>query len=389
MIKNNKGFVVTEVLILSTVIIGVLTFMYVQFKNINRSYQYSFKYDTVPSLYLTNNILNYIDNQEFDKLVDYLEQPQLNYVDITSCDSSIVSNTGYCQNLIEESEVTQILFTYENLDYIKSNMNALDQDMQEYINQIQTANSINDYRIIVKYENGTFATMRFNKGNAYVQNGLIAYLDGINNTGIGHSDNTTTWVDLSGHGNNATLYNNPTWSNNSLTFDGTDDYGVLDNTANLAFPNGLTLETRIKILSVEDNLSLSYVMYIDNESSSSPYDGISQYIEKTNLRLTSRVAPDGTYAFAYSDGSIVELNKTYTVTTTYDNNTLKQYIDGTLVATVSKSGQYPGSSQGINIGRRYAGNYPANVEFENILIYDRALTENEVLRNYQSDIARY
>ena len=35
------------------------------------------------------------------------------------------------------------------------------------------------------------------------------------------------------------------------------------------------------------------------------------------------------------------------------------------------------------------GGYKANVEFQNVLIYDRALTENEVLRNYHADIARY
>ena len=71
MIKNNnKGFVITEVLILSTVILGVLTLMYVQFKSVNRSYQYSFKYDTVEGLYLANNIVNYINDGNYDNLVE-------------------------------------------------------------------------------------------------------------------------------------------------------------------------------------------------------------------------------------------------------------------------------------------------------------------------------
>jgi len=69
MIKNNKGFAITEVLILSTVIIGVLIFMYSQFKNINRSYQISFKYDTVEGMYLANNIINYISDDNYDKRI--------------------------------------------------------------------------------------------------------------------------------------------------------------------------------------------------------------------------------------------------------------------------------------------------------------------------------
>ncbi len=387
--KNNKGFVVTEVLILSTIIIGVLVFMYSQFKNINRSYQHSFKYDTVEAMYLTNNIVNYINDGNFDKLVENLNNSQEGYIDITECNIENSNLITFCSALYEKSGVEKIIFTEEDLTKIKTNMENFDNDLKEYIDQIKTNGIQNDYRIIVKYDNGTFASMRFNKGNIYVQNGLIAYLDGINNTGNGHSIDTTIWKDLSNNGNDATLYNNPTWSNNSLTFDGIDDYGILDNTANMAFPNGVTLETRVKVLSVDNGDSLSYVMYVDNETSSSPYNGLSQYVNKTTLKAASRIAPDGTYTFAQSDESIIEINKIYTITTTYDNNTVKEYIDGKLVASSTKPGQYPGSPQGINIGRRYSGNLAANVEFQNVLIYDRALTENEVTRNYQADLARY
>ena len=389
MIKNNKGFVITEVLILSTVIMGVLVFMYTQFKAINRGYQYSFRYDTPQGMYLANNIINYINDGNYDKLVELLNNTPKGYIDITECNIDNSNLITYCNSLFQKSDIEKIIFTEENLVKLKQNMSELDNDFKNYINQIKVTNEKNDHRIIIKYKDKTFATMRFNKGNSYVEEGLIAHLDGINNTGNGHSTEVTTWKDLSNNGNDATLYNNPTWSNNSLTFDGIDDYGILTNTANLAFPNGLTLETRVKILTTDNGDSLSYVMYIDNETSSSPYDGLSQYVNKTNLKTTSRVAPNGTYAFAQSDESIIEVNKIYTITTTYDNNTVKEYIDGKLVASSTKAGQYPGSPQGINIGRRYSGNFIANVEFQNVLIYDRALTDNEVMRNYQADLARY
>jgi len=389
MTKNNKGFAITEVLILSTVIIGILVFMYSQFKNINRGYQYSFKYDTPEGMYLANNVVNYINEGNYDKLVDLLNNTPEGYIDITECNIDNSNLISYCEALFQKSEIEKIIFTEENLEKIKQNMNNLDNDLKNYINQIKTTNEQNDYRIIIKYTDGTFASMRFNKGNSYVEEGLIAHLDGINNTGNGHSSETQIWKDLSNHGNDATLYNNPTWSNNSLTFDGIDDYGVLTNTANQVFPNGLTLETRVKILTTDNGDSLSYVMFVDNETSSSPYNGLSQYADKNSLKVASRIAPDGAYAFAKSDESKIDINKIYTITTTYDNNTLKEYIDGKLVSSADKIGQYTGTSQGINIGRRYTGNFIANVEFQNVLIYDRALTENEVLRNYQVDLARY
>jgi len=162
MIKNNKGFVITEILIISTVVIGVLIFVYAQFKNINRSYQYSFKYDTVQGMYLTNNIINYINDDSYDTLVTKLNTSELGYIDITECDIVDFSTSEYCKMLFNKSEVEQVLFTEENLARIKSDMASLPEDMKQYINNISSANAINDYRIIIKFKNQTFATMRFN-----------------------------------------------------------------------------------------------------------------------------------------------------------------------------------------------------------------------------------
>lgn len=389
MIKNNKGFALTEILILSAVVIGVLTFMYIQFKNINRSYQYSFKYDTVEGMFLANNIVNYINNDNYDILVEKLNTNQEGYLDITSCDLELFQTPLFCEQLIQKSEIKQIIFTNENTSKLKANMQKLDNDFQEYIKKIKTINTENDYRIIIKYNDGTFTTMRFNKGNAYVQNGLIAYLDGINNTGNGHSNEIQTWKDLSNHGNDATLYNNPVWSNNSLTFDGIDDYGVLTNTANQEFPNGLTIETRVKVLSVDNGSNLNFITFLDNNNSYSPRDGLSQQMHKDTRKFFNRISVNNEWVISYQQESS-NPEEYYTVTTIYDGKKEKIYINGTLDNSESKTGTYSQSSKPFNIGRQIQeGGYKANVEFQNVLIYDRALTENEVLRNYQADMARY
>ena len=51
---------------------------------------------------------------------------------------------------------------------------------------------------------------------SYVQQGLVAQYDGINNVGhdAAHSDNAATWVDLTGHGNNGTVDSHVTWGGN-------------------------------------------------------------------------------------------------------------------------------------------------------------------------------
>ena len=48
---------------------------------------------------------------------------------------------------------------------------------------------------------------------SYVQDGLVALYDGIENTGVGqHSDNASTWVDLTGNGNDGACANELSWS---------------------------------------------------------------------------------------------------------------------------------------------------------------------------------
>ena len=390
MIKNNKGFAITEVLILSTVIIGILIFMYSQFKNINRSYQYSFKYDTVEGMYLANNIVNYINSDNYDKLVEETTNRLEGYIDITNCDVELFNTASYCEALFQKSEIDKLIFTEENLTKLRNNMMNFDNDFKKYINQIKTTNEKKDYRIIIKYKDGTYATMRFNKGNSYVEEGLIAHLDGINNTGNGHSIDTTIWKDLSGHGNDATLYNNPTWSNNSLTFDGQTNYGRLENTINMPFPNGASIETRVKVLSLEGN-------YL-------PQDGLEFFSNWEGAGIGIKMKSDQVFRAGFFDTQwrAVEntqpsnLKEYYTLVLTYDNSKHNLYINGVLISSdtyndsnVIKASQAPfGLACNPSSASKMIDSLQ-NVEFQNVLIYDRALTENEVMRNYEADKARY
>ncbi len=57
------------------------------------------------------------------------------------------------------------------------------------------------------------ATTRGLTSRSYVQDGLVAHFDGIDNAGIGsHDSSATTWTDLTGNGNNATRGSNASWN---------------------------------------------------------------------------------------------------------------------------------------------------------------------------------
>ena len=388
MIKNNKGFVITEVLILSTVIMGVLVFMYTQFKAINRGYQYSFKYDTPQGLYLANNIINYINDGNYDKLVELLNNTPKGYLDITECNIDNSNLISYCNTLFQKSDIEKIIFTKEDLKDIKRNIIDFDNDFKEYIKQISVLNDEADYRIIIKYKNGTFASMRFNKGNAYVQDGLITYLEAVNNTGYGHSDETQIWKDLTNHGNDATLYNNPIWSNNSIIFDGETNFGRIEATANLSYESGITIEARIKILSTE----------IFNDENEIPFLGNWHGAGLGLLYLEEGTFDSNFYTTNglknFNNTETNNINEYTTVTMTHDGTKAILYINGVQKAIINNTNTITPSLVPIGIGgnpkiENTSMDSYANVEFQNVLIYDRALTENEVMRNYQADMAKY
>jgi len=71
---------------------------------------------------------------------------------------------------------------------------------------------------------GVFLAARRNRkptAKSYVQDGLIAMWDGIENAGWGtHDANATTWKDLSGNGYDLTPHGNVSWQSNSARFDG-------------------------------------------------------------------------------------------------------------------------------------------------------------------------
>lgn len=76
--------------------------------------------------------------------------------------------------------------------------------------------------------------MAFGNGPSIVTNGLVLSLDAADRNSYPGSG--TTWFDLSGNGNNFTLFNGVGYSTangGSLTFDGTNDYAASTNNLNL------------------------------------------------------------------------------------------------------------------------------------------------------------
>ena len=158
----------------------------------------------------------------------------------------------------------------------------------------------------------------------YVKSNLQLLLDGIDNTGSGHSSTTTTWKDLSGNNRNGTLTNmtaSSAWTEEVLVFDGTDDYVPI---AEMNYSN-ITLETVIKLGAVTDE----YQHIINNINSG----GVRMFVPtaEENESFAQRagfevyIEEQGNYVntgFNKYSSLLIEVGNKYSLSGTYDGKRL-------------------------------------------------------------------
>jgi len=184
----------------------------------------------------------------------------------------------------------------------------------------------------------------------------------------------TVLADKSGKGNNGILhgFNNTKtsgYNNGNLEFDGIDDY-VDFRLANYNFNNSVTYVAYVAINGPSDDDDI-----IGNWESAG--GGLLLYNNKISYNVYS--SGEG-YKEAY-DNKEYELGRYYSIIGTYDGTNVKLYIDGVLISevpaknlTTSPMPIYMGANAGVN---NAVGGF-ANISVKEAMIYDKALTEEEV-----------
>ncbi len=223
----------------------------------------------------------------------------------------------------------------------------------------------------------------------YVEDGLIAYYDAECNVENGHNDKSNIWKDLSGNKNNATLigYNQKTFFNkNELIFDGENNYvdtGINLNTLVDSSKKEFSLSATIHI---QDNNNYRAIMGSHEEETIS---GIFMHFENGNLE--SSYGNKTTWVRNKIDSSNLT-GRIINITSIYkENESIDVYINGELKNSVPITGKielkdtlYIGKSYNLsNSNRLFKGT------MQNIKIYNKALTKQQVEQNYKIDKYRY
>jgi len=212
-------------------------------------------------------------------------------------------------------------------------------------------------------------------------------LDTFNPTSYPGSGNK--WYDLSGNNNTITLYGNPTFTENSLYFNGSDQWGQRTSTPSLNIEGPkISMEMWVKIDSFVEGVCflLSKVPY---NGAPSNENGNYMFWYFPSVISFSSNGNGSQQNVLRTEGSYTTLDNWVQVVYTYDNPTCKFYVNGSFVVDLT-SGGFPEygyhdlykNAQDLYIGRRADAAPFLNGNIAVVNLFDYALTEDQILYNY-------
>ena len=223
--------------------------------------------------------------------------------------------------------------------------------------------------------------MALSHAPSLVTDGLIIYLDANNSSS--YAGTGSTWYDLSGNGRHASLISSPTYEGfglgKYLSFDGSTNYASIPYTIT---DNSFTVSLWYYSKVFSSN-SLSDAIISNYQVSIAGFD--LRLDTPTTLQLDIRV---GSSYPNLSFGTIAN-NTWYHLSFNYDGATVKAFVNGNLVSSSNAVGTRTNGSQ-ICIGTSFVDTgRKATCGIPQVMIYNRALSDSEILQNYNATKKRY
>ena len=214
-----------------------------------------------------------------------------------------------------------------------------------------------------------------------VTNGLQVYLDAANSRSYSGSGNT--WYDLLGR-INFTLQNSPPFLANSaggsIGFTTSSNHWASSSTS-------LSLMTRFTVE--------VWHYYTGVLTGSAPCI-VTEFYYGSNGQINYNLGGGiglkiGYYNGGWNESSIYPLsaNNWYHISGTYDGANLRLYVNGVNQVTTANTGTPTANTGGIRLMRRWDSDEYWGGHLSTVKIYNRALSAQEVLQNYNATKKRY
>lgn len=221
---------------------------------------------------------------------------------------------------------------------------------------------------------------------AIVTDGLVLYLHGACGK---NNPATRVWKDLSGNGNDGELVNfgyieDSGWVDGGLRFDGVDDYV---NCGKINFgTEDFTIEMIAKINNIPNIYGGTIIGNRGGLWEQADTDGVGTELSFPQNRqyINFRIADGENIKTQYAIFDFTD-NKQHHIIAQKTSKEMKIYIDGVLIGTVNHTviGEINGRYR-MKIGSRGNCIFLSDTNIYLTRIYNRALTDEEILQNYQA-----
>lgn len=184
---NNKGFLLVESLIVSTFVLTILMFLYLQFNSLMTNHKKSYTYNSVENIYDLGSMSDFLKNTNQDSTLK-TNLGSNNYILLYNGSSCInipnTSTTSTCNSLASAMNLKYMIYTDSDItglkEYVKTNTSDtnLKQDMRDFITKVDAVKVEGKGRLIAKFgdsvndvsSNDRFATVAIDTGGSVSPN---------------------------------------------------------------------------------------------------------------------------------------------------------------------------------------------------------------------------
>ena len=232
------------------------------------------------------------------------------------------------------------------------------------------------------YYSGKLMGMQAEAVSSIVTDGLQLYLDASNPASYPGSG--TTWFDLSGNGNNGTMVNGVVPLSNAMYFDGVNDCVKINSIDITSTP--FTISSWFNFVNTSNAPIIA--------SWTIPYSFIIRVLNggiTVGLRNEENVDISDSSIIIYSG---ILTNIYYNIAVTYSQltGTLHVYINGTLIflgGNIVLPATVAASKNKIYLARKEDSDTFAAGKENDIIFYNRAITNDEVIHNFNATKSKY
>ena len=166
--KNNRGFLLAESLVVSTFVLTVLIFLFVQYQNLMTTYKNNTDYNNPEAIYNLGSFGQYLnaDPSRLTSLSNSLgSNAYIRVYDKSSGGCNVNLGLGtFCDTIFNAAGAKKVIYAGSDLtnlkNYIKNNDDSyLNQSLRDFIRRIDADAIENKGRLIAQFDNGYYATV--------------------------------------------------------------------------------------------------------------------------------------------------------------------------------------------------------------------------------------